>query len=157
MPSVTCTNCGAVLKTKDPVPAGKKVKCPKCAQPFVVKAEEEELPAEPAAAASEEKGDDAAEGGNDFAGIGDDGDEKPKKGKSGEKPKKSKTGLIIGIVAGVLLLCCCGPTCVYGIINLGAIAAAIGLSEASKRPPGMSDEDWNAKLIQDAINKSKKK
>ena len=45
--SIKCTHCGSVLKSANPVPAGKKVKCPKCAKVFVVaEEEEEEAPAE---------------------------------------------------------------------------------------------------------------
>ena len=39
--SIKCTNCGATLKTPTMIPAGKKVTCPKCKKPFVVKDEEE--------------------------------------------------------------------------------------------------------------------
>ena len=41
--SVQCTNCGANLKTSKPIEAGKKVKCPKCAEAFVAQEEEKEL------------------------------------------------------------------------------------------------------------------
>jgi phage FluMu protein Com len=53
MASVTCTHCGAMLKTKDPVAPGKKLKCPKCAKVFAVPADEEE-PVQEEAAAEEE-------------------------------------------------------------------------------------------------------
>ena len=45
MASIKCTKCGAVLKTQNPIAPGKKVKCPKCTETFVVEAEEEEKPA----------------------------------------------------------------------------------------------------------------
>lgn len=113
MAAITCTNCNAVLKTKDPIPPGKKVKCPKCNQPFVVPAEE---PADEVAAAveSEDANPFATNGksGVDEEGGGDAG--KAAKGKGDGKPK-SKVGLIIGVVVGVLLLCCCLPNCISGI------------------------------------------
>src|SRR5882762_3989475 len=46
MASIKCTNCGAILKTPTEIAPGKKVKCPKCTQTFVVQAEEEVKPVE---------------------------------------------------------------------------------------------------------------
>lgn len=48
MPSIICTNCGATLKTANPVAPGKKLKCPKCTKVFVVPDEEEPEDEEPA-------------------------------------------------------------------------------------------------------------
>jgi hypothetical protein len=48
MAVIKCTNCGAVLKPKDPIAPGKKVKCPKCLQAFIVQADETDTPAQPA-------------------------------------------------------------------------------------------------------------
>ena len=57
--SIECVHCKAVLKSATPVPAGKKVKCPKCKQVFTtpeaVPAPPPE-PAPPAAAAPEPAG-----------------------------------------------------------------------------------------------------
>src|SRR5262249_14357916 len=39
--TLNCPDCGAVLKLADPVPAGKKIKCPKCTSVFAVPAREE--------------------------------------------------------------------------------------------------------------------
>src|SRR5262245_38600085 len=36
MPSFACPKCKKVLKTSTPIPAGKKVKCPACANLFVM-------------------------------------------------------------------------------------------------------------------------
>jgi hypothetical protein len=36
MPRFACPKCTKVLKTSAPVPAGKKVKCPGCANVFAV-------------------------------------------------------------------------------------------------------------------------
>ena len=91
MASITCTNCGAVLKTPTEIAPGKKVKCPKCQQAFVVlapKAEEEPEELEEKQAPADEEEKDA-----------DDEDEAPKKKKAkddddeedeGEAPKKKK-------------------------------------------------------------------
>jgi len=143
MAAIKCTNCGAVLKTKDPIAPGKKVKCPKCAQPFVVPEEEEE-----AAGAEEEAGDEEdqpkkkpakASKGDDDDGDDDD-DEKPKKKKGkgddddddgDEKSKKkggSSTMIIIIVVVVLVLLCCCGCGGV-GAVFRAAILGAIGLGE----------------------------
>src|SRR5262245_39705804 len=42
----TCPNpsCGAALKTPNPVPAGRRVKCPKCEEPFIPVPAEDEAP-----------------------------------------------------------------------------------------------------------------
>ena len=56
MPSIQCTNCGAILKTANPIAPGKKVKCPKCEKPFVVKAEDEEEKEEEDTGAEDEGG-----------------------------------------------------------------------------------------------------
>lgn len=53
MPRYQCPECDAVLKREQPVPAGKKIKCPKCEFVFAAKvlSEEEEKPrAKPAKA-----------------------------------------------------------------------------------------------------------
>jgi phage FluMu protein Com len=112
--SIKCTHCGAVMKTANPIAPGKKVKCPKCAQPFVVQAEEEErkpVAEEEAAAEQDETGD----GDLDFgdkpktkkaskkAADDDDADDGKKK-----KPAKKGKGMLIGLlIGGALLLCCC--------------------------------------------------
>ena len=65
--SYTCPNpdCGATLKTGAAVPAGRRVKCPKCDQGFVPVPEEK-----PAAAAAK------ADGGGTFKFADDGGDKK---------------------------------------------------------------------------------
>src|SRR5690348_16180231 len=45
--SLNCPHCRAVLKSKQPVPPGVKVKCPKCQQPFVSPPPEEDELVEP--------------------------------------------------------------------------------------------------------------
>lgn len=42
----TCPECKAILKPSQPVPAGKKIKCPRCGHPFVASEAEEKAVAE---------------------------------------------------------------------------------------------------------------
>ena len=79
MASIKCTNCGAILKTQNPIAPGKKVKCPKCSEAFVVQADEEEQPKKKPAPAPEPEPQEDAD--NAFAGIGGDEEEAPKKKK----------------------------------------------------------------------------
>ncbi len=39
--TVTCPNCNVTLKPKTPVPAGTRIKCPKCQTVFAVPDDEE--------------------------------------------------------------------------------------------------------------------
>ncbi|MBV9123042.1 MAG: phosphohydrolase, partial [Planctomycetes bacterium] len=41
MPSYSCPECGAAIKSANPIPAGKKVKCPKCATVFPIPAKDQ--------------------------------------------------------------------------------------------------------------------
>jgi hypothetical protein len=64
--SVSCPLCRAILKSANPIPAGKKVKCPKCATAFEAPAMEDAtavstLPMPASAAASKNLGDDVPE------------------------------------------------------------------------------------------------
>src|SRR5438105_1444593 len=34
--TIPCPQCGAVLRSSNPLPAGKRVRCPKCGEPFSV-------------------------------------------------------------------------------------------------------------------------
>lgn len=152
MPSITCTHCGAILKTKDPIPPGKKVKCPKCAQAFVVAAEEElvsavpdEIEEEPAEGAGDEEVAPAKKGKPGPSGDGDedgaegaDEDETPKKKGKVDGDKKSNKTLIIIIVAAVLVFCCCPSICgtIYSIFS-SAINTAIGIDQVKKMQDDM--------------------
>jgi predicted Zn finger-like uncharacterized protein len=55
--SVTCPECRAILKSANPVPAGKKVKCPKCGTAFEAPAQEEGIAVGPGPAPSQEPDD----------------------------------------------------------------------------------------------------
>ena len=127
---------------------------PQVAQAFVVPEEEEaadaaeeETPKKKPATASKEDEDEGDEpkktakkpgkAPKDSDQVDDDEndeDEGPKK-KNGKEKKKSKTGLILGIVGGVLLLCCCGcggvswafQATLKGLVGMGdAIAKDFG-------------------------------
>jgi hypothetical protein len=121
MASVTCTHCGAVLKTTAALAPGKKVKCPKCSKAFVVPDDEEEpTPDEEPAAA--ETDDEEAEDEEPKKPVADEEDEEAaeepkkkakKKGKD-EPKKKSSMGLVLGLVGGAVLLLCCCPTMIGG-------------------------------------------
>ena len=157
MASITCTNCGAVLKTKDPVPPGKKVKCPKCEKPFVVQAEEEEAgvaageppdenpfatdgPAKKGKGKADDEGDEGEGGGGD--------DDAPKKGKGKDGDKKKSNTTLIAIIVGVVLLCCCCPSCGGAIFNFfgEAIKGAMGIGAAVQQKKA---DDELKKAMQD--------
>jgi DNA-directed RNA polymerase subunit RPC12/RpoP len=78
-----CTHCGAKIKLKNSVSAGKKIRCPKCDKFFVVK---------------------------DEVDLDDEGDEQPAKKKDPRgKTGKGNSLLLVGGIVGVLLVCCtCG-------------------------------------------------
>lgn len=170
MASLTCPSCGSILKTKDPVPPGKKVKCPKCGTVFAAPPEE---PAEapPPAPAKEE---------NAFADLGaGQAEEKPKKkvkpsaktprevdadGDAAKDTKKTTDGggknnkmIISLIVAAVLLFCCCPGICgtIYSIFA-GAINAAIGIGAAAQQQKALRELE-KAKFNFEDLDKTKKK
>jgi|SRR6516164_8662177 len=173
MATIKCTNCGAVLKTQAPVAPGKKVKCPKCQEAFVVQAdeeekkpvrepeeeeeeaaggegeEEEETPKKKGKSADDEEGD-AAEGEGE-----DEEEETPKKkGKGNGEPKKSNRNLILIIAAVVLLFCCCPSICTGVWWFAGAaIQTAIGIGGAAAQKKAIDDA---FKKAQDDLNKTKK-
>ena len=80
MASLTCTHCGATLKTKTAIDPGKRVKCPKCGKTFIVGKEESAPPDNP------------------FGDI----DPRP-------VPRRAKksNALLFVLLASVLGLCCC--------------------------------------------------
>ena len=102
--ALTCPECDAVLKMANAMPAGKKVKCPKCEAVFPVPTEEEEtLPAKvkhrPA----------PVENAADAPLPDEDDDERrPRRRRKKDKSKEEKrgpSGLVIGLaIAGIVLL-----------------------------------------------------
>ena len=119
--SIKCTHCGVVIKSAKPIPVGAKVKCPKCAKPFVVAGDAEEKkskpPAEPAPA-----GDD-----NPFATMGPGDPETLEKHKVKKSPLKK---ILLGCGCLLLLSCCCGTggagwyfqEAIKGLFNKEAVA-----------------------------------
>lgn len=87
--TVACTHCSAKLKLKDRSKVGKKVRCPKCSEPFVIRAPKQQKPAE------EDDGgfydDSADEWGDEFGDDWDDSfDYNPSPKKTKKKSSKSK-------------------------------------------------------------------
>jgi hypothetical protein len=116
MASITCTKCAAVLKTKAPVAPGKKLKCPKCAQVFVVEDEEVKVDAAPDEDMDADQEDQEAEkpkAGKKAAKkrqdeeetAPDDGEDEPKKKKAKKKPAKASPMILV--IGGILVLLLC--------------------------------------------------
>ncbi len=89
---VACSNCSAKLKLKDKSMIGKKVRCPKCSEPFVIKASAKPK-SEPTVIVDDGgfyDDPDEDEWGNDFGETSDDLDfaPAPRKKKRGKKSKK---------------------------------------------------------------------
>ena len=101
--TIPCPNCRAILRTSNPLPAGKRVRCPKCSAPFVVPEPE---PVEEAPIVEIDENDDPAP----VAQIDEDDEAAPairrKAGKRGrgEYPKRVLTAGIIWVIYGVLFL-----------------------------------------------------
>jgi phage FluMu protein Com len=114
MPVVTfsCPECGKVLKSAKPIPAGKKIKCPTCAAVFPMPAQDDEelstkvstKPRSLAAGASarEDDDDDEKPRSRRSRDDEDDDDDRPRPRKKAKG--RSGAGLLIGAVAVVLLL-----------------------------------------------------
>jgi predicted Zn finger-like uncharacterized protein len=110
--SFACPECNAVLKTKADIPAGKKVKCPKCATIFAAPAAEEaaavRTAARAAAATNVRSGKPPAVAARKPAPAveDEDDDDRPrKKSKKGKKKKKQNNmPLLIGLGGGGALL-----------------------------------------------------
>src|SRR5579859_1310792 len=80
---ITCPECDAKLKMNAPIPAGKKVKCPKCSTSFAPASDEPEE--EPAPRAGKEAGITAAPKAKRLAGRSDDeDDDRPRRRKSAD-------------------------------------------------------------------------
>jgi predicted Zn finger-like uncharacterized protein len=110
--SFACPECNAVLKTKADIPAGKKVKCPKCATIFAAPEPEEEpvrTAARAAAATNVRSGKPPAVTARRSAPAVEDDEEEDrprKKSKKGKKKKKQNNNmpLLIGLGGGGALL-----------------------------------------------------
>jgi predicted Zn finger-like uncharacterized protein len=89
-PTLTCPHCSSVLRPANPVPAGKKVRCPKCAETFTAGGEPEHPNPKPAPTEEDEDG-------AGLYGMVSDPDEEPaedpkdkRKGKAKGKKKPAK-------------------------------------------------------------------
>ena len=130
MPSIQCTHCGAVLKTPNVIAPGKKVKCPKCAEMFIVEAGAEApdeggqqaVTAQPKkpAKASPDADEGVAEGTPPPKGKRRlDRDDEDDPDRSVKNPgKKSNTLLFLLLGGGFLFLTCCvgAPVAVFFLI-----------------------------------------
>jgi|GEM_PF-740286 len=88
-PTLTCPHCSSVLRPANPVPAGKKVRCPKCSETFTAGGEPEAAPKPKPAPVVDEDHDEEAK----LYGMVSDPDEEQKddprdKKKGKKKPKK---------------------------------------------------------------------
>lgn len=149
--TVTCPSCNTTLKPKTPVPAGTRIKCPKCQTVFAVPGDEEDVVAAapaPRAAAPREESDDFA------AMSGEPGD-----ASRVERPKK-KTPLWVWLVsaAGVLLLLSCGccGTLVYFAPNMlglkqGAESNSVSSANYDKIQKDMTEDQVKSILGEPTI------
>ena len=154
MASIKCTNCGAVLKTANPIAAGKKIKCPKCTKVFVVEDEEEkeeELPEEEDTGADEKepapkskKPMKASKDDEDEESDEDEEEEQPKKKgkpKTGDgEPKKKGSSLMLIVIGGVLLVCCIGCGSV-GWLAQATIKGLLGFADAVNKDLAKLNKD----------------
>lgn len=102
---ITCPSCGAGLRLTGVLPVGKRIKCPKCSDAFVVPEEEEEERKPQPRQVVEEVDDDEPE----------EEERAPERRPAARKPRKkptkkaaSKTPLILGLLAGVVVLVAAG-------------------------------------------------
>ncbi|MDB4731819.1 zinc-ribbon domain-containing protein [bacterium] len=143
---VSCSNCAAKLKLKDQSMIGKKVRCPKCSEPFLIQAPKKKkskpAPADDGGFYDEPED----EWGDDFGSSDDDWDDSfadepsPRKSKAkskkskksgkkkGRKKKKSKSDIPLGmiiamIVGGIAFLALIGVGVFYVIPMLGGSPA----------------------------------
>jgi uncharacterized Zn finger protein (UPF0148 family) len=149
MPQYTCPSCKTVLKRDQPLPAGKKLKCPRCETIFG-----------PSATASKPKKDDDEDRNPYAVQIDKDDDERMKaekeraaQGLVKDRFKKSKRG-----PAGKEVVRPSNFLLASGVFNcaVALIAFAIGggtlvfwdffyTEGSSKPPPGVKYSDWEAK------------
>jgi hypothetical protein len=112
MPFTTaCPNCSARLQVPDTL-AGKRVRCKKCHEPFLVEApiEDEDVRVSKKAQRADDRGV-----------AGDDEDERPARKKKKKKKKEGVPPLVIGLVVG-------------GVILVGGGLAAFILLKDDKKP-----------------------
>ena len=162
---VTCPSCNVTLKPKTPLPAGARVKCPKCQNPFVVPADDEAVapalprpkPAAPKPAAAplpkpkpapppEEE--DVAEAAA-AADEAEDGVPAAPAAGGGFKERLKKVpmwGWIVGGVAVLFLMCgCCGlPVTLYetGMFGGGLLGGGnVTMANYKQLKKGMTEDE----------------
>jgi hypothetical protein len=172
---VSCSACGSKLKLKDASAVGKKVKCPKCQEAFVVPAPQKQK----AVAAKKKPADEDSFlddlGDEEFGGSGDDdvddfGDDdfeesaprkksgggtatKKSKGKSKKKGRSSGNGGKIALIAGAIVL---GMGLIgggiYGIVLLASGASANRLAWVPDNAEFVAEirpaRIWNSQFLQ---------
>jgi predicted Zn finger-like uncharacterized protein len=136
---LACPSCQVTLKVADSLPAGKKIRCPKCDHGFAVPAEEEEV----ASAAvngirrqratlprEEEDDDEEAE------------ERRPRKRKRRPKKKASNTPLIVGLIAiAVLLVLGAGATLAWVFWPSGKKDTAVAQNNPPSSAPSAARPD----------------
>lgn len=129
MPVYTCPDCKVQIKRKNPVEAGKKLKCPECDHIFTVRAEKKAEPAKAPAAASAPKSEWDDDGPANYM-VAEEKDSKESQkerdkayGPLSERFEKSKRGPALQIVVkpATYLLLCGVVTCALGITT-GVVA-----------------------------------
>jgi hypothetical protein len=157
--SVKCPQCGASLKLKNESAAGKRVPCPKCKKPFVVKVPQADD--EPDFASDSEPDDEFALPSERSAAAltpgrapAKSGRSKPKSAGAKKQPPASGNGMKILVVTGSVLV---GLGLIGGVGYLVArslsspekkIADATSPGRADSRPP--SDAERKAQLAEQA-------
>lgn len=108
--TVTCPNCNVTLKPKTPVPAGTRIKCPKCQTVFAVPGDAAAAPPpRPAPAPAPISAPEPAE--EDDAGLAAMDDDAAAPRGAASRPAKKGVPLWVWLVSGgglVVLLTCCG-------------------------------------------------
>lgn len=140
-----CTHCGAVIKSAKDVPAGAKVKCPKCAKVFV---------AQPESAAAQSAGPPAPADDNPFSTMG------PGDPDSLERHKPKKSGplkIVLGCGCLLLLTCCCGFTGGGYYFKTQLETAIKNLTKENEGKAGpKEDGDGDAKVVPEPKKKGAK-
>jgi hypothetical protein len=84
-PTLTCPHCSSVLRPANPIPAGKKVRCPKCAEMFTAGGDPPPAAPKPQVVEEDEDG-----GGSNLYGVMADPDEEPPEDPQNKRKSKSK-------------------------------------------------------------------
>jgi hypothetical protein len=141
MPVITfnCPTCNVTLKSSNPVPAGKKMKCPKCAAFFPMPASDSAaISSGPPRAAPAPRPVTAVVVATPVDADEDDDVEIAARARPRKRKQKSNTGLIVGLVlggVGLLLLVGLGVTGLMWVLKSSGSVAAKDWKEFQS-PPG---------------------